>query len=166
MFRLVTGYGLAGNRSVAQGKTLLCPLRTIHVSSFIGPQARPTTMTAADFLVYRNTESSPGPPPVRQITFGQSRLDLLHGPFLVGVGKMCYLTPIRTASYPVRVPPYQPLQARLLQCSPCEKPPCGLLMLQGTTPAHRRLPLPSQPIFRLFPSGLWVIFTIRGTHIR
>jgi len=38
------------------------------------------------------------------------------------------------------------------------------LMLDGVTRAHRRLSLPSQPSFGLQPNGLWVIFTIRGTH--
>lgn len=54
-----------------------------------------------------STPPGPGSPPVRQLAFGQCLLNLLQRPFLVGVSMMCYLTPIFTASYSVRVPQYR-----------------------------------------------------------
>jgi hypothetical protein len=53
-----------------------------------------TTMASADFLVYRNTESNPRPPPVNALSYGQSLPDLHdkhYGFLLWDVDTLCYL---------------------------------------------------------------------------
>ena len=66
--------------------------------------------------------------------------------------------PVGHASYVVRVPQYRYLQSGLLQCMDRSKPPCRLLMLRVTNPAHKTLSL----FIFLF---LRTIFTIQGTHM-
>jgi hypothetical protein len=65
--------------------------------------------------------------------------------------------PVGHASYAVRVPQYRYLQSGLLQCMDRSKPPCRLLMLRVTNPAHKRLSLFGFLFLR-------TIFTIQGTH--
>src|SRR5215210_4761168 len=72
---------------------------------------------------------------------------------------MCLLIPLVTASYAVRVPQYRCLQSGLLQCMNHFKPPCHLLMLRVTNPAHKRLALFGFLLLR-------TIFTIQGAHNR
>src|SRR5215210_6157116 len=71
---------------------------------------------------------------------------------------MCLLIPLVTASYAVRVPQYRCLQSGLLQCMNHFKPPCHLLMLRVTNPAHKRLALFGFLLLR-------TIFTIQGAHM-
>jgi len=130
-------------------------------STFLWWLVSPITMTSADFLAYRNTESSPRPPLVIAFPF---RLFLLHlhiWPVYFGLCKEVLAYPIKYASYaplwklfselPVRQ--YRLLQSRFLQCMSHLKPPCDLLILPDTTPAY----LPSLPLWQaskgLAPSG-------------
>ncbi len=65
--------------------------------------------------------------------------------------------PIGYASYAVSVRQYRYLQSGLLQCMDRSKPPCHLLMLRVTNPAHKRLALSGFLFLR-------TIFIIQGTH--
>ena len=69
-------------------------------------------MTSADFLVYRNTESSLRPPQVRAYSFLQSLLNLpnKHSPFQAfGLHNDVLARPAHQASYPVSVRQYRSL---------------------------------------------------------
>ena len=52
---------------------------------------------------------------------------------------MCYLIRSIQPQYPVPVRWNRDLQSRFLQCMSHNKPPCDLLMLRDTTPAHKGL---------------------------
>ncbi len=104
-----------------------------------------TTMASADFLVYRNTESNPRPPPVNALSYGQSLPDLHdkhYGFLLWDIDMLCYLILTCHASYPVPVRQYRLLQSRFLQCMDHSKPPCGLLIVQVVTPVYRETLFP------------------------
>jgi hypothetical protein len=74
------------------------------------------------------------------MSFGLILRNLHNCPFVtVGFHNDVLAYPDSHASYPVPVRQFRLLPYRLLQCLGRPKPPCGLLMLPGVTPAHKGL---------------------------
>jgi len=129
---------------------MFCP--SLHCESSAcscGSSLPVTTMASADFLVCRNTESSPRPPQVRAYSFFRCLPDLLFRFKVIGTSACCVALSNLIASYQVSVPrirfgagcQYRSLQSRFLHCMGHPKRSCGLLTVRSLTSVRKRLSL-------------------------